>query len=575
MTTAGSYRRPILGTRSNGPFASDGEAGGDHVDRVCDHHREHGSGLGCRRRLGNPPTDPPDIGAVTTALAVIRQVEALADAVTVSTHAAMTPETLAESRASMDAGFEMLRDQLDSLESAGYEQAVAAMRELADELVRRSAEIDDRRPQLAEVQRESERRRQDLIATTNWQLLPASVASEDNVFYDLITDGSDAVAPEDLLRYSRLALLPQQVDQGFVVLEVAGRLTDPADVATVAEGINLVMYQLAGSIDVFAEGTHQDLEPSLVALSRDLVDAAYGEANLIDMMKTRLGLAAQEALDIAAVNEIVVSLQTEATTLLAQTIDSIESADASRGTAEVLNAALALDKHLSAVAAASVAKSAPTTPLGELPAIRDAAAADLSGIRQNLDVLDDAGHGDAVLRMRAELGRFVSSIEKIHDGRPELVETLQSAAAQRAQLRAFFNHQLRPAAVASLDNQLYYMLTGRSESTDGLAGDADPLTHEELLRYRHLTLVFGSLFRTYSGVIFTVIIFDPTLVAEAEERFATAAHRLETSIAYLEREGGTEVHRELVPLARQFIAFGNGEANFFDSGCPSSLKRQD
>ena len=85
------------------------------------------------------------------------------------------------------------------------------------------------------------------------------------------------------------------------------------------------------------------------------------------------------------------------------------------------------------------------------------------------------------------------------------------------------------------------------------------------MRYRHLTLVFNSLFRTFSGLIIAIIISEPTLIAEAEERFATAAHRLESSVAVLEQEGGAQVHPQLVPLARQFIAFGNGDANFFDS----------
>ena len=511
------------------------------------------------------PDEKPDIAAVTAALALVRQVKSLADAATVSTQASMTPELLAGLRASTEAEIDVLRQQLDALEAAGYAQASAPMRDMLDELARRTAEIDDGRPPLAEVLRESERRRQELIATTNWELLPASVASEDDVFYRLITDSSDAVATDDLLRYSRLALLTQQVDQGSVLLEVAARQSDIAFIATVEENVDLVMYQLSDSLDVFAEDTQQDLQPTLIPLSRDLVDAAYGDENLIDMMKSRLRQAASEARNIAALDGILASLQTEATALLAQTIDDIGSAESYRGLAEVLNAALAVDQHLSSVAASSAARTTPATPLDELPSIRGNAARETSEIRQRLDVLDGAGHGDAVMRLRAELGRFVSSTENIHDGRPELAEALRSAAGQRAQLRAFFDYQLRPAVVSSLDNQLYYMLTGRSEFADGGASGADPLSREELLRYRHLTLIFNSLFRTFSGLIIANIISEPTLIAEAEERFTTAAHRLETSIAYLEQEGGSEVHPQLAPLARQFIAFGNGDANFFDA----------
>ncbi len=509
--------------------------------------------------------EEPDIDAVTTALAVVRQVQSLADAATVSTHPSMTTEILAESRASLDASVEALSGQIDDLQTAGYEQASATMRELTGELARQSAEIEDRRPALAEVRRESERRRQEIIAMTNWELVPAAVASEDDVFYGLITDDGDAVSTEDLLRYSRLALLTQQVDQGSVLLEVAARQSDIAFVATVEENVDLVMYQLSDSLEVFAEDTRQDLQPTLIPLASGLVDGAYGEANMIDMMKTRLGLAAQEARDIAAIRGTLASLQTEASNVLAQAISRVAAVDGYSGIAELLNAALAVDEHVNSVVAGSVTRTTSTTPLAELPAASDAAAADLSGIRQQLDALEGAGHGDAVVGMRTAVDGLQSDVEGIHDGRPGLVEALQSAGGQRAQLRAFFDYQLRPAVVASLDNQLYYMLTGRSEFADGAAADSDPLSREELLRYRHLTLVFNSLFRTFSGLIIAIIISEPTLIAEAEERFATAAHRLEASVAFLEQEGGSEIHPQLVPLARQFIAFGNGDANFFDA----------
>ncbi|WP_419943780.1 hypothetical protein [Candidatus Poriferisodalis sp.] len=510
-------------------------------------------------------SDEPDIGAVVTALAVVREVKALADGAAARTHRGMTPEALAESRASLDAAAETLHGQLDVLESAGYGQAAAEMRELTDELVSRASAIEDGRPQLADVLRESERRRQEIIATTNWELLPAAVASEDDVFYGLITDDSDAVAPDDLLRYSRLALLTQQVDQGSVLLEVAARQPNIAFVATVEENIDLVMYQLSDSLEVFAEDTRQDLDPALIPLSRGLVDAAYGDANMIDLMKVRLGSGAQEARNIAALNQTLASLQAQAAMLLSEAVGSIGAVDGYSETAEVLNAALAADRHLGSVTAASAARSTPTTPLGELPAASDAAEADVSGIRQNLDVLDAAGHSDAVVRMRTSVDQMQADVEHIHDGRPDLVGALQAAEGQRAQLRAFFDYQLRPAVVSSLDNQLYYMLTGRSEFADSVPADSDPLSHSELTRYRHLTLVFSSLFRTFSGFIITFVISEPTLIAEAEERFATAAHRLETSIAYLEREGGAEVHPQLAPLARQFIAMGNGDDNLFDS----------
>ena len=164
-----------------------------------------------------------------------------------------------------------------------------------------------------------------------------------------------------------------------------------------------------------------------------------------------------------------------------------------------------------------------------------------------------------------ELDRLDSVAERILGGRPELAGALQSAARERAQLRSFVDYQLEPAVVASLDNQLYYMLTGRSEFRDDSAVASDRLSHVEFMRYWHLSSVYSSLFRTFSGLIIAIIMTEPNLIAEGEERFATASHRLGKSIDFLEEEGGAELDPGLIPLARQFIAFGNGESNVFDS----------
>ena len=83
-----------------------------------------------------------------------------------------------------------------------------------------------------------------------------------------------------------------------------------------------------------------------------------------------------------------------------------------------------------------------------------------------------------------------------------------------------------------------------------------PLSRSEFLRYWHLASVYNSLFRTFSGLIIAIIMTEPTMIGEGEERFATASHRLEKSIDFLEGDGGAELDPQLVPLARQFIAFG-------------------
>ena len=521
-----------------------------------------------------PDGENPGIRATVAALAVARHARALADMASARTRADMSPEALAESQASVDAEAAGIRRQLDLLAGAGHEEGASRIGELLDELMLSAQQLEDARPQLAQVLSESGSRRQQLIADTSWRLLPAAVASEDDLFYSLVTGGdadrngsptTSAVSVEDLLVYARLALLTQQIDQGYTVLEVATRQTDSAFIATVEENVNLVMHQLRDNLDYFSDTGQEDLDPMLVPLARGLVDAAYGEANLIDLMKTRLRLSDQEAQLAAAVDAASSSLQAEVGAVLEQTIGGLDLTDSRRDTAVALQAALAVNQHAAAAASRSSARTTASTTPAEAPEIRDAVAADISGIRRGLDTLGEVGYGAAVAHMYSEIDRFESNAERVNDNRPELAAALQSAGRERAQLRSFLDYQLEPAVVASLDNQLYYMLTGWSEFRDDGSIESDPLSHTELMRYGHLASVYTSLFQTFSGLIIAIIMTEPTWIGVGEERFITASHRLEKNIDSLEELGGIELDPQVVPLARQFIAFGSGESNVFDS----------
>ena len=275
----------------------------------------------------------------------------------------MSPEAMSESRASIDADAAEARQGLDRIVGAGREEAAARLRGLLDELLLHARRIEDGRAQVAQILRDSQSSRRQLIAATNWQLLPAALASEDDLFHRMVSGRGDAKEPasrtahsisvEDLLLYARLASLAQQVDQGYIALEVATRLPDSEHIGTVEENLNLAMYQLRENIESLSEGDHDDLAPALLPLARDLVDAAYGEANLIGLMKTRLRLTEQEAQLAAAAVSVSDSLQSEVEAVLEQAIADIELADAGGDTAMALRAVLAVQEHASEIASYS------------------------------------------------------------------------------------------------------------------------------------------------------------------------------------------------------------------------------
>ncbi|MCY3676518.1 MAG: hypothetical protein F4Z31_07340 [Gemmatimonadetes bacterium] len=517
----------------------------------------------------------PHIRATAAALAVARGAVSLATTASVRTRAETTSEAMAESKASIDAHATEMRRQIDLLASAGYEEVAGRMRGLLDDLTLNARRIEDGRQRVARILHESQSRRQELIAATSWQLLPAALVSEDDLFYSMVSSTGDAeaqasrtaraVSVEDLLLYVRLALMIQQVDQGYIALEVTTRLPDSEFMATLEENAHMAMYQLRENIESLANVDHDHLAPGLLSLARDLLDAAYGEANLIDLMKTRFRLTDQEERLAAAVASVSASLRSEADAALEQAIGTLELMDATAGTARALRAVLAVKQHASAAARHAAGQTTANTPLADLPGIRVALAGHISGMRQALDTLEDLGYGAALARLYPEIDRLDSVTERILNGRPELAAALHSVAQRRAELRSLVDYHLDPAVVSSLDNQLYYMLTGRSEFRDvGIAG-SDPLSQVEFLRYWHLASAYNSLFRTFSGLVIAIIMTEPTLIGEGEERFITASHRLERSIEALDETGGPELAPNLVALARQFMSFGHGESNVFDS----------
>ena len=517
-----------------------------------------------------------NIHAAIAVLGVVRNVQSIVATASVKTSAGMTPEAMAKSKISIDTYAAEARQQLDLLALANHEDYALRMHGLLDELVLNAQILEEGRLQVAQILRDLQSSRKQLIAATNWHLLPAAITSEDDLFYRMVYSHRDTkglssqtantIPIEDMKLYDRLASLIQQVDQGSMILEIATRLPGGRQyVSTVEENLNLAMYQLRENIESLADTHSDDLAPTLIPYVQDLIAAAYGEANLIELMKTRLRLIEQETKLSRTVATVSAAMLIELNALLEQTIADIELTDAGVDIARVLRAALKVQWHASEVASYSAEPTTANTPLIDNPETYSVVTAHISGIHQELDTLSDLGYDYAVAQLRPEIERLDVVTGRIIGGRPELASALRAAGKQRAELRTFMDYKLKPAVIVSLDNQLYYMLTGRSEFRDGDHTDMDSLSHLEYLRYWHLASINISLFRTFSGLIIALIMTEPTLIGEGEERFFTASHRLERSIDFLEQNGGPDMDPKLPELARHFIAFGNSESDFFDS----------
>ena len=136
------------------------------------------------------------------------------------------------------------------------------------------------------------------------------------------------------------------------------------------------------------------------------------------------------------------------------------------------------------------------------------------------------------------------------------------------------NYELLPAIGSSLDNQFYYLMTGRSDFRGGDSPGVDRLSEEEFLRYWHMATLMESVSRGYQTLDFANRLTIPALTARVEETFDTAAQRMERSIEYLEENGGPELNPDVIPLANRLLEAGTGRnsgpgrneaANFYGS----------
>ena len=246
-------------------------------------------------------------------------------------------------------------------------------------------------------------------------------------------------------------------------------------------------------------------------------------------------------------------------------IDDLKAQGQSGGDVEVLAAAAETTRRSGAlVSTSSVASNARMTPesLAESRASIDGNGAQLAGLLQGLQ---GQGYDARVRRMGQQVDRLAANASRIEDERPSLLEAIRVGERNWQDLSVSTNYELLPAIGSSLDNQFYYMMTGRSEFRNGASPSSDRLTEEEYLRYWHMATLMESVSRGYWTLDFANRLTIPALTTRVEETFDTAAQRMERSIAFLEGHGGPELNPQVVPLASRLLNSGVGENSTLDA----------
>ena len=246
-------------------------------------------------------------------------------------------------------------------------------------------------------------------------------------------------------------------------------------------------------------------------------------------------------------------------------IDNLETESRGSGDVEVLAAVVEVSRHSSALAStASVASNARMTPesVAEASAAIASNEADLSN---RLAALEGQGYDGSMERIGQQVNLLTANVSRIEDERPALLEAILAGERNWQELSLSTNYELLPAIGTSLDNQFYYMMTGRSEFRDGEPSGSDHLSEEEFLRFWHMATLMESVSRGYQTLDFANRLTIPALTARVEETFDTAAQRMDRSIEYLAVNGGPDLNTEVIPLANRLLNAGVGENGALDA----------
>ena len=242
-------------------------------------------------------------------------------------------------------------------------------------------------------------------------------------------------------------------------------------------------------------------------------------------------------------------------------IDNLESKNPGSGDVEVLAGAAAVTERSGTLASTAAVTTSARMTTESVAEARAAIASNEAELADRLAALEGKGYDASVERIRQQVDRLTSNVSQIEDGRPALLEAILGGERNWQELSVSTNYELFPAIGSSLDNQFYYIMTGKSDLRDTAPADMATLSQEEFLRYWHMAALKESASTGYWTLDFANRLTVPTLTSRVEETFDTAAQRMERSIAYLAEDGGPDLNPEVITLSDRLLAAESSTVN--------------
>ncbi len=241
-------------------------------------------------------------------------------------------------------------------------------------------------------------------------------------------------------------------------------------------------------------------------------------------------------------------------------IDGLVDDDA-RGDTDALGAAVAITRHASDLVATGAVASNATMTRDSVLADRSEIARLKSALAEEVAIIEGSDYDATAVTEHVD--GLVSTVEQIDSGRPDLLRALLLGEQAFQELVVTNTRSLFPAIATSVDDQMYFMLTGESETRSADLSNTGARSDVELRRLWYLTAIQRDAGIGHTVLSIASLLQDPTRVARTQESFETIAQRLAESLDYLAERGGPEMDPQIVPLATSLREAGTGQGSLF------------
>ena len=264
---------------------------------------------------------------LSTAFGISRHASSMVATASSPTTNTMTSQSLERLSTSFESDVSTLQEFLLLLEGRGYDHRAARIQQHIATLSSNIERIQAGRPELMSLHRDSQADHRRLNYEISKPLDAALVTSLDDQLDRMVRGEGTSVVPSEwhhktltageALLYHHLFNLVEAERMLLNKMKAASITASPQIMGMINEDYDSASQRMETSLNYLARHSPATLDPSVIPLSRELLDLGGGERNLWDKMYSRLGKAATERGLIAANQRVLDELLQELDLLVA------------------------------------------------------------------------------------------------------------------------------------------------------------------------------------------------------------------------------------------------------------------